>query len=62
MTYSSTINCWWRSYETSDIAKVAYQIFNAEKDKNHDPEKHTAEYLKDFPLLPKPLVAQFEVH
>ena len=28
---------------------------------DHDPEKHTAEYLKDFPLLPKPLVAQFEV-
>ena len=29
---------------------------------DHDPEKHTAEYLKDFPLLPKPLVAQFEVN
>ena len=27
---------------------------------DHDPEKHTAEYLKDFPLLPKPLVSQFE--
>ena len=27
---------------------------------DHDPEKHTAEYLKDFPLLPKPMVDQFE--
>ena len=27
---------------------------------DHDQEKHTAEYLKDFPLLPKPMVAQFE--
>ena len=27
---------------------------------DHDPEKHTAEYLKDFPLLPKPMVSQFE--
>ena len=35
-------------------------IFQAEFG-DHDPEKHTAEYLKDFPLLPKPLVAQFEV-
>ena len=36
-------------------------IFQAEFG-DHDPEKHTAEYLKDFPLLPKPLVAQFEVN
>ena len=27
---------------------------------DHDQEKHTAEYLKDFPLLPKPMVSQFE--
>ena len=27
---------------------------------DHDPEKHTAEYLKDFPLLPKPMIDQFE--
>ena len=27
---------------------------------DHDPEKHTAEYLADFPLLPKPMVSQFE--
>ena len=27
---------------------------------DHDPEKHTAEYLKEFPLLPKPMVDQFE--
>ena len=36
----STINRWWRSYETSDIAKVTYQIFNAKKGKHQDPEKH----------------------
>jgi len=27
---------------------------------DHDPEKHTAEYLKDFPLLPKPMISQFD--
>ena len=27
---------------------------------DHDQEKHTAEYLKEFPLLPKPMMAQFE--
>ena len=27
---------------------------------DHDPEKHTAEYLKDFPLLPKPMISHFE--
>jgi len=27
---------------------------------DHDQEKHTAEYLKDFPLLPKPMISQFE--
>ena len=36
-------------------------IFSQAEFGDHDPEKHTAEYLKDFPLLPKPLVAQFEV-
>ena len=25
---------------------------------DHDPEKHTAEYIQDFPLLPKPMMAQ----
>ena len=25
---------------------------------DHDPEKHTIEYLQDFPLLPKPMMAQ----
>ena len=26
---------------------------------DHDPEKHTLEYLQDFPLLPKPMLTQF---
>lgn len=26
---------------------------------DHDPEKHTLEYLQDFPLLPKPMMSQF---
>lgn len=26
---------------------------------DHDSEKHTLEYLQDFPLLPKPMMAQF---
>ena len=26
---------------------------------DHDTEKHTAEYLQDFPLLPKPMMSQF---
>ena len=26
---------------------------------DHDQEKHTLEYLQDFPLLPKPMLAQF---
>lgn len=26
---------------------------------DHDPKKHTAEYLQDFPLLPKPMLSQF---
>lgn len=26
---------------------------------DHDPEKHTLEYLQDFPLLPKPILQQF---
>ena len=25
---------------------------------DHDTEKHTLEYLQDFPLLPKPMMAQ----
>ena len=27
---------------------------------DHDPQRHTAEYLKEFPLLPKLMVAQFD--
>ena len=27
---------------------------------DHDPERHSAEYLKDFPLLPKPMISHFE--
>jgi hypothetical protein len=26
---------------------------------DHDAEKHTLEYLQDFPLLPKPMLSQF---
>lgn len=26
---------------------------------DHDPEKHTLDYLQDFPLLPKPILSQF---
>ena len=26
---------------------------------DHDPEKHTLDYLQDFPMLPKPMVSQF---
>ena len=26
---------------------------------DHDTDKHTAEYLQDFPLLPKPLMSSF---
>jgi hypothetical protein len=26
---------------------------------DHDPEKHTFEYLQEFPLLPKPMMQQF---
>jgi len=27
---------------------------------DHDAEKHTPEYLQDFPLLPKPMMSQFQ--